>query len=240
MADSELTPKQIRKQKHAVYMRLYRAKHPERCREVQRRSQRKYEAKNSDRVRASRRQAALLYRRVHPEKSREKCRRYKVQHAAELKRKRAAYRREHPDEVRQKEREYYQKHREQECERSRRYWKENREKAREAHQRWTDINREKGREYRRNRKARIRGAEGKHTATDIERLFNLQNGKCAACKTRLSKTGKHRFHVDHVQPISRGGNNSPENLQLLCGPCNQCKHTKTPEQWAEKLGKLFI
>lgn len=31
------------------------------------------------------------------------------------------------------------------------------------------------------------------------------------------------YHVDHVEPISRGGTNAPENLQILCAPCNLAK-----------------
>lgn len=28
------------------------------------------------------------------------------------------------------------------------------------------------------------------------------------------------LHIDHVHPFSRGGDDSPGNLQALCGPCN--------------------
>jgi hypothetical protein len=41
--------------------------------------------------------------------------------------------------------------------------------------------------------------------------------KCAAC----SKTGKSvRLEVDHIIPVSKGGDNHLENLQTLCSDCN--------------------
>jgi 5-methylcytosine-specific restriction protein A len=39
---------------------------------------------------------------------------------------------------------------------------------------------------------------------------------CAAC-------GRPAEHVDHIQPIARGGTNHPGNLQALCASCNLVK-----------------
>ena len=36
---------------------------------------------------------------------------------------------------------------------------------------------------------------------------------CAYC-------GKPADHLDHVIPVSRGGSDSPTNLQALCSACN--------------------
>lgn len=91
-----------------------------------------------------------------------------------------------------------------------------------------------------NRDARERGATGSYTLSDVLVLFEKQRRKCATCKTSISaKKGKKKFHVDHVQPVSRGGSNNPENLQLLCATCNLKKHKKTPEEWAALNGLLF-
>jgi 5-methylcytosine-specific restriction endonuclease McrA len=45
--------------------------------------------------------------------------------------------------------------------------------------------------------------------------------------------------VDHVLPLSRGGSNGPENLQLLCPKCNLVKGSRHPDDWARENGLLF-
>jgi len=44
-----------------------------------------------------------------------------------------------------------------------------------------------------------------------------------------------RLHVDHKIPLARGGSNAFENLVTSCGPCNQSKGSKLPEDWTPAL-----
>lgn len=39
------------------------------------------------------------------------------------------------------------------------------------------------------------------------------------------------FHLDHINPVSRGGSNKPDNLTVACVPCNLSKGAKTPDEW---------
>lgn len=39
------------------------------------------------------------------------------------------------------------------------------------------------------------------------------------------------LHCDHIQPYSRGGATSLENLAAACKPCNSSKKDRTPEEW---------
>lgn len=68
------------------------------------------------------------------------------------------------------------------------------------------------------------GVKGFFTRKTIENLYVKQSGRCACCQTLLS--GK--FEVDHIIPISKGGSNYPENIQLLTPRCNKTKGAKLP------------
>lgn len=71
-----------------------------------------------------------------------------------------------------------------------------------------------------NRKARKKNAPGHYKPADIRALMVTQGGLCALCQCNLSASG---FHIDHKQALVNGGSNWPENLQLLCPPCNLSK-----------------
>jgi 5-methylcytosine-specific restriction endonuclease McrA len=84
---------------------------------------------------------------------------------------------------------------------------------------WRRRNPEAAKANHANKRARQKNAEGRHTAADIRRIRAAQNDRCAICDTDLNKKG----HVDHKVPLSRGGTNWPDNIQILCQPCNQKK-----------------
>lgn len=59
---------------------------------------------------------------------------------------------------------------------------------------------------------------------------------CQYCgKTKLKK--KERWTKDHIQPASRGGKNTWENLVLSCSTCNEKKDNRTPQEAGMKLLK---
>lgn len=103
---------------------------------------------------------------------------------------------------------------------------------------WAEANPERARELfriaRSRRRARIKGAEGSHTAEDLKEIFNAQKGRCAYCRASL-KAGKH---VDHIKPLARGGSNDRANIQYLCPPCNLAKNAKDPIDFARERGLL--
>jgi len=86
-----------------------------------------------------------------------------------------------------------------------------------------------------NRRARQRNAEGTHNAEDIARLRVMQKDRCAYCRARLKGKG----HVDHIIPLAAGGTNWPNNLQLLCQPCNSSKSARDPLVFARSMGRLI-
>lgn len=68
---------------------------------------------------------------------------------------------------------------------------------------------------------------GNLTRDDIARMRHEQRGRCVYCMSR----GK--LSLDHKIPLSKGGTNDADNVQLLCISCNarksdllweECKH----------------
>src|SRR5215469_3780426 len=46
-------------------------------------------------------------------------------------------------------------------------------------------------------------------------VWRRDDGKCTSCGSR------EKLEFDHIVPVSRGGSDTPRNIQLLCEPCNR-------------------
>lgn len=79
----------------------------------------------------------------------------------------------------------------------------------------------------RNRRAAKQQAQGSYTDADLCEIMEQQGLSCYCGVSFLTVEPT----VDHVIPLSRGGSNWPDNLQLLCSPCNTSKGVKTHEEW---------
>ena len=61
------------------------------------------------------------------------------------------------------------------------------------------------------------------TANQKRVAYEKQGGVCPCCKTKFNTK---EMEGDHITPWSEGGTTTPENLQMLCKPCNRKKSNK--------------
>lgn len=110
----------------------------------------------------------------------------------------------------------------------------NPEKVRAIKSAWKKANPEAVRIDDHNRRARKK-AGGKLSKGLTEKLFVLQKGKCACCRKPLGDD----YHLDHIMPLSRGGSNTDDNMQLLRAGCNLKKSAKHPVDFMQQRGFLL-
>lgn len=175
------------------------------------------------------------------------CRDYVLENFDRIALQRRNHRLENIEEFRQRDHDYHARHRIIRLA-SNRHWRESnrdryltyhrdyyykhRERKLQNRKLWTILNREVIRSHNRGRKARLKGASGKHTATDVALQFKSQRGLCWWCGLPLDPA---RYHVDHRIPLSKGGSNAAGNICIACPKCNLSKKDKMPWEWNGRL-----
>ena len=57
-----------------------------------------------------------------------------------------------------------------------------------------------------------------HISHDVRRsVWRRDEGRCVECRAN------ENLEYDHIIPVSKGGNSTERNLQLLCESCNRSK-----------------
>jgi 5-methylcytosine-specific restriction endonuclease McrA len=81
----------------------------------------------------------------------------------------------------------------------------------------------------RERKARERATAWGVTVRPINRwaIIKRDDSTCYLCHRKI---GKRECVLDHVIPLSRGGEHSESNLRVACPPCNLRKGNRLPEE----------
>jgi 5-methylcytosine-specific restriction endonuclease McrA len=125
-----------------------------------------------------------------------------------------------------------EKHLEYQREWARNYRKDNPNYSRrndpEYLQSWRKQNPDKARNQKLRRRAREANARSfLVTPKDISKILS---NPCIYCKEYSYQT-----HIDHIIPISRGGEHRIGNLAAACAKCNTSKHSKFVSEW--KLSK---
>ena len=148
------------------------------------------------------------------------------------------YKAKHPNASKEASKRFYHKNKESEKKRSTAWKNNNREAARKINMRsyyrnkekrllnmkvWTQNNKTKVASYGHKRRAMLY-QNGIYYVTDKD-LRRIMNSACAHCNTTKNIT------LDHIIPISRGGQHSVGNLQPLCRSCNSSKNAKLLVEW---------
>lgn len=83
-------------------------------------------------------------------------------------------------------------------------------------------NKELYRNYHRNRRAYKCNKNNKVTNNIIKELLLFQDYKCLYCNCDIT----NGYHLDHIIPLSKNGDNSINNLCISCATCNLRKGSK--------------
>lgn len=114
---------------------------------------------------------------------------------------------------------------------SARTWAEENDRS-EYNSEWTRANPKKRAESSRRRKALVKGATEIETFSK-EEIWERDRGICGICGLPANED---YWHLDHVIPLSRGGNHTRKNVQVSHPNCNLSKKAKLPEEMAQTTG----
>lgn len=121
-----------------------------------------------------------------------------------------------------KHRERYAANREHKLAKNRDWYRRNKVKRRAAAKKWEEANKERS-NFLHNRKSTKRRTLLDLTVNTLS--FEQWNNIKAAYRNRCAYCGKRfqRLTKDHVIPISKGGEHTPENIVPACKSCNSKK-----------------
>lgn len=93
---------------------------------------------------------------------------------------------------------------------------------------WRAKNKDLVKAVKQSYKARCRTTEkAGDSSRDIKNWIGQQKLVCRWCQSDCSSD----FHVDHVQPLARGGAHRIDNLCIACPPCNLRKNARDPAEF---------
>lgn len=68
-------------------------------------------------------------------------------------------------------------------------------------------------------------------------VYERYRGRCAICGKPLNRK---TMTISHKIPLSKGGDNSKDNLMLSCWNCSQAKQNLDMEEFLQMITKIFL
>ena len=120
---------------------------------------------------------------------------------------------------------------------SQRYYKKHKEKIIERCKHYREVNKK---QWKRWRKARRYGTGQRLTRKTIQRVYedNIKKYGTLTCELCNKPILFGKDSLDHKTPLTRGGSNLYENLQVAHSFCNSVKLNKTMEEWEIYYNKI--
>lgn len=181
-------------------------------------------------------------------KGREYTRQYRVKNKGKCKESAVLYKKNNPDKVKMWKRNDYLKRKKICNEKSKEYYEKNKDKIIAWQTGWAEANHEKVKSIKRKYNNSIKGRAARHnyrslkrangyklTEDNIKMLISQQNNKCFYCDKDLEN-----FQIEHIIPLSKGGEHKLYNIVLSCSFCNHSKGHKSPEDFVNKILKEAI
>ncbi len=158
----------------------------------------------------------------------EVAKRYRERNAQHLREYKKRWHKENSERIIAKVKLWNEEHPEQTRKTKRRWIEENPEKNKESQRRWLTLYPEKRKDVSRQSGQKRRALLKDVFVEDVDPriVFERDKGTCQICKCPVEDD----FHIDHIIPVSKGGEHSYVNVQLAHPSCNLKKHAKMPER----------
>ena len=202
---------------------IYRANNKDKIRE----SHNAWRLKNKEALKKKHRE----YHAANKEKRNKRSKSHRLENLEKYNTKLAQYRLKHREKLRNQAREYYHDNKQKRAAYAAEYRKANKEKI-QAY--WRSP---KGKTVMMNAMHRRRSRISKTSTVTSSEMLALKR-KAKSCYYCGIKTKALTF--DHIQPISKEGTHTLDNLIMACAPCNSQKSAKDPHIFARQVGLLLI